>query len=171
MAHCPRSRPAPFRALSRGIFLLIFINLLPADVQAPKARLKPTELIVKRYERLVLRGDLLTGLRSSLALTDTSEEGLHRYRKRIKAARYLLEIKDASPGAKRFANQLKQILDPIGRWHDLLLLAEEATALLGKRAILAQTIRAERDEALLLAINAAGSMSSPKCHHQLARTP
>ncbi len=122
-------------------------------------------------EASTLKTDALTGLRSSLALTDTSEESLHRYRKRIKAARYLAEMKDASPDTRRLANHLKQILDLIGRWHDLLLLAEEATALLGRRAILTQAIRAERDEALLLAIDAARSMSSPKHHQQLDSTP
>ena len=60
MANSPDARPALFRSVSRGICLLVFINLLPADAQAPKTRLKPTELVVKRYERLILRGDLLT---------------------------------------------------------------------------------------------------------------
>ncbi len=114
-----------------------------------------------------LKADLLPGLRSSLALTDITEESLHRYRKRIKAARYLLELRDASNDAKRIAKQLKLILDSIGRWHDLLLLAEQATALLGKRAVLARAIRVERDEALLLAIDAAGSINSPQQGQQL----
>ena len=118
-----------------------------------------------------LKIDLLNCLRSSLALTDTSEESLHRYRKRIKAARYLLEMRDGSPVARRFVTQLKQVLDPIGRWHDLLLLTEEATALLGKKVILTETIRAERDEALLLAIKAAESMNSPKHNQSLDSTP
>ena len=60
MADGPRERLVLFRSVSLGVCLLVFINLLPARAQAPKAQLKPTELIVKRYERLVLRGDLLT---------------------------------------------------------------------------------------------------------------
>ena len=135
-----------------------------------RALKRMAETIKTVDEASTLKIDLLKCLRNSLAFTDTSEESLHSYRKRIKTARYLLEMRDGSPVARRFARQLKQVLDPIGRWHDLLLLTKEATALLGRRAILTQTIRAERDEALLLAIDAAGSMSSAKPRQQLDRT-
>ncbi len=101
-------------------------------------------------------------LRSSLALSDTSVESLHSYRKRINAARYLAEMQGASRVARRLVNHLKRILDDIGRWHDLLLLDQEAKELLGKRASLTRAIHAERDSALRLAIAAAGSRYPPE---------
>ncbi|HEY5212445.1 MAG TPA: CHAD domain-containing protein [Acidobacteriaceae bacterium] len=100
--------------------------------------------------------------RNSLELNDTSSESLHCYRKRIKAARYLAEMQGSSPVATRLANQLKKVLDAIGRWHDLKLLAQAAKALLGKQAMLAGFIREERDRALQRAIHAAGSMRPRK---------
>ncbi len=101
-------------------------------------------------------------LGSSLELNDTSTESLHGYRKRIKAARYLAEMQGSSPAARRLANQLKKILDAIGRWHDLMLLAQSAKALLGKQTILTGAIREERDRALQRAIHAAGSIRTRK---------
>lgn len=40
------------------------------------------------------------------------------------------------------------MLDLIGRWHDLMLLQEEASAVLGKRSILTEIVAKERDVAL-----------------------
>jgi CHAD domain-containing protein len=106
-------------------------------------------------------------LRSSLELNDMSSESLHCYRKRIKAARYLAEMQGSSPVARRLANQLKKILNEIGRWHDLKLLAQAAKALLGKQAILTGSTREERDRALQQAIEAAGSMRPQKTHQRM----
>jgi hypothetical protein len=47
-------------AYPQGIFLALVICLSAAMAQAPRAQLKPTELVVKHYEKLILRGTLLT---------------------------------------------------------------------------------------------------------------
>jgi hypothetical protein len=39
---------------------VVFVALHPAIAQAPRAGLKPTELVVKRHEKLILHGALLT---------------------------------------------------------------------------------------------------------------
>jgi hypothetical protein len=39
---------------------VIFVALHPAIAQAPTVGLKPTELVVKWYEKLILHGALLT---------------------------------------------------------------------------------------------------------------
>lgn len=97
-------------------------------------------------------------LRSSPILNDISSKSLHSYRKRTKAARYLAEIQETSRVAQRLAKSLKRILDDIGRWHDLMLLSQEAKALLGKRAILTRAINAERGRALRIATHSAGTI-------------
>jgi CHAD domain-containing protein len=97
-------------------------------------------------------------LDNSLDLNDVSGERLHRYRKRTKAARYLAEMQKKSPLAQRLAKRLKRVLDDIGRWHDLMLLAQEAKVILRKRSILTQAIKAERNHALSVAIHSAGTM-------------
>lgn len=48
---------------SRGIGLILFLSLSPAIAQAPKAHRappKPTELVIRQYEKLVARGAFLT---------------------------------------------------------------------------------------------------------------
>ena len=96
-------------------------------------------------------------LRSSLHLEDASPESLHLYRKQAKAARYLAEMETTSTPAQRLAKKLKRVLDAIGRWHDLLLLAQEAKALLGKESTLAVAIREERERAWRVAMRSTGS--------------
>ncbi len=97
-------------------------------------------------------------LRSSLHLEDASPEALHRYRKQAKAARYLAEMETTSVPAQQLAKGLKRVLNAIGRWHDLLLLAQEAKAVLGKQSILVEAIRAERERAWRAAVRSAGSV-------------
>lgn len=46
------------RGSGKSLFLLI--GWLSGAAQAPQVRLKPTELVIKQYERLVLHGALLT---------------------------------------------------------------------------------------------------------------
>jgi CHAD domain-containing protein len=111
------------------------------------ARLRDTSLL--KTARSIM-------LRSSLHLNDLSRESLHRYRKQTKAARYLAEMETTSVPAQRLAKRLRRVLDAIGRWHDLMLLAHDAKAVLGKRSMLAQAIREERDRALRLAVRSAG---------------
>lgn len=94
--------------------------------------------------------------RTFLVLNDARGESLHSYRKRIREMRYLVEMHKATPAAKRLAVRLKRILDDIGRWHDLMLMRNEAKSILGKRNLLTQAISAERDRALGIAIHAAG---------------
>jgi hypothetical protein len=60
-------------------------------------------------------------------------------------------METTSAPAKRLAKRLKGVLGEIGRWHDLMLLAREAKAALGRRSILTEAIKAERDRALELA--------------------
>jgi len=48
---------------SRGLGLVLFLSLSPTIAQAPKAHRappKPTELVIRRYEKLVARGAFLT---------------------------------------------------------------------------------------------------------------
>jgi CHAD domain-containing protein len=97
-------------------------------------------------------------LDNSLDLNDVSGDRLHRYRKRTKAARYLAEMQKNSPLAQRLAKRLKRVLDDIGRWHDLMLLGQEAKVVLRKHSILTQAIKAERNRALSVATHSAGTM-------------
>lgn len=79
---------------------------------------------------------------------DSFEEELHGYRKRTKAARYIADLQKSSAEARELVQRLKKIQDSIGRWHDLLLLTEEAAGLLGKHATLTSIVRSQRDDAL-----------------------
>ena len=97
-------------------------------------------------------------LRSSLHLENANPESLHLYRKQAKAARYLAEMERTSAPAQRLAKTLKPVLDVIGRWHDLLLLAEGAKAVLGKQSTLAEAIREERERAWKVALHSAASI-------------
>lgn len=102
-------------------------------------------------ETSFLKTTSVLAVRSSAQLKDGSRGSLHRYRKETKAARYLAEMETTSAPAKRLAKRLKGVLGEIGRWHDLMLLAREAKAALGRRSILTEAIKAERDRALELA--------------------
>jgi CHAD domain-containing protein len=101
-------------------------------------------------------------LDNQLDLNSVDSESLHRYRKRTKAARYLAEMQKTSPVAQRMAKRLKQVLDDTGRWHDLMLLSEESKVVLGKKSILTQAIRTERDRALNIAVHSNGIIYPPR---------
>jgi len=60
-----------------------------------------------------------------------TEKTLHQYRIVGKRARYVAELADADPEAKRVVAELKQMQDVIGDWHDWLKLTQEAERLLG----------------------------------------
>jgi len=60
-----------------------------------------------------------------------TEKTLHQYRIIGKRARYIAELADGDPGAKRLVEQLKHMQDVIGDWHDWLKLTQKAEALLG----------------------------------------
>jgi CHAD domain-containing protein len=59
-----------------------------------------------------------------------SEKTLHRYRIIGKRARYITELIDNDPEAKRVVEQLKHMQDIIGDWHDWLKLTQRAEELL-----------------------------------------
>jgi len=60
-----------------------------------------------------------------------TEKTLHQYRIIGKRARYIAELADGNPEAKRVVEQLKRMQDVIGDWHDWLKLTQKAEALLG----------------------------------------
>jgi CHAD domain-containing protein len=92
---------------------------------------------------------------SSIPTAGNFKDNLHSFRKQTKAARYLAGLEKPSAPARRLATQLKQVQDAIGRWHDLMLLTEEAVDILGKRSKVTCVVRAERDRALdVAALNA-----------------
>ena len=84
-------------------------------------------------------------------------ESLHRYRKRVKFARYLGEM-EASAAAEHFVQRLKKVLDAIGVWHDWMLLAQLAREALGKSSTLTRLLKKERDRSLKQAIRSADSL-------------
>ena len=79
----------------------------------------PLALTLKRLGELT---------RNNAALT---EKTLHQYRIVGKRARYIAELADADPEAKRVVTELKQMQDVIGDWHDWLKLTQAAERLLG----------------------------------------
>jgi CHAD domain-containing protein len=101
---------------------------------------------------------------SSMDLKEIKRGSLHRYRKQIKAARYLAEMDNPSVPARRLAQRLKKMLDSIGLWHDWMLLGQEAKSAFGKHSILAKAVRAERNYARTLAVRSVENLrkSLPK---------
>jgi CHAD domain-containing protein len=101
---------------------------------------------------------------SSLDLKEIKRGSLHRYRKQIKAARYLAEMDTSSAPAKRLAQRLKKMLDSIGLWHDWMLLGQEAKSAFGKHSILATALRTERNHAWASAVRSVENLrkSLPK---------
>lgn len=63
-----------------------------------------------------------------------TEKTLHGYRIAGKRARYLAELDDKNPAARRLVEYLKRMQDVIGDWHDWLKLTQRAEELLGKEA-------------------------------------
>ncbi len=72
-----------------------------------------------------------------------SLEGLHAYRKRGKFVRYIAEMEVKSAPAKRFAKNLKKVLDSIGNWHDWTLLSERSMRILGESSALVGALKME----------------------------
>jgi CHAD domain-containing protein len=97
-----------------------------------KKRLKRTisEVdIPKDTEPLTLTLNKLAQLgRDHVTLT---EKTLHQYRIIGKRARYIAELADHDPEAKRVVDRLKHMQDVIGDWHDWLKLTQKAEALFG----------------------------------------
>ncbi|MGO9127429.1 MAG: CHAD domain-containing protein [Terriglobales bacterium] len=60
-----------------------------------------------------------------------TEKTLHQYRIIGKRARYIAELSDNQPEARRVVENLKHMQDVIGDWHDWLKLTQRAEQLLG----------------------------------------
>ncbi|MGH9499608.1 MAG: CHAD domain-containing protein [Terriglobales bacterium] len=60
-----------------------------------------------------------------------TEKTLHQYRIIGKRARYIAELSDNEPEARRVVEKLKHMQDVIGNWHDWLKLTQKAEGLLG----------------------------------------
>jgi CHAD domain-containing protein len=60
-----------------------------------------------------------------------TEKTLHQYRIIGKRARYIAELSDNEPEAKRVVERLKHMQDVIGDWHDWLKLTQKAEDLIG----------------------------------------
>jgi len=75
MASLPQSNPFRIVRRSRAVGLALFLGLIPAVAQAPKAHPKPTELVIRRYEKLIAKGALLTpeGWKQAARLFDRSD--------------------------------------------------------------------------------------------------
>jgi CHAD domain-containing protein len=85
--------------------------------------------ISKTTEPLTLTLSKLAKLgRDNVPLT---ERTLHQYRIIGKRARYIAELANPDPEAKRIIDQLKHMQDVIGDWHDWLKLTQKAEALFG----------------------------------------
>ncbi len=77
-------------------------------------------------------------------LDHRKDKHLHTIRKVSKTARYLAEIgAETSKAAARSASRFERTQQALGKWHDSLLLAEEASASLGKHARTTQQIQAD----------------------------
>ena len=75
-------------------------------------------------------------------------ESLHDYRKKTKAARYPAGMDEDSAAARtNWQKRLKMMQDSIGKWHDLLLLADEAKDALGGHAAMTLAAKRARDQA------------------------
>jgi CHAD domain-containing protein len=61
-----------------------------------------------------------------------TEKTLHQYRIIGKRARYIAELSDNEPEARRVVERLKHMQDVIGDWHDWLKLTQKAEKLLGE---------------------------------------
>jgi CHAD domain-containing protein len=60
-----------------------------------------------------------------------TEKTLHQYRIIGKRARYIAELSDNEPEARRVVERLKHMQDVIGDWHDWLKLTQKAEDLIG----------------------------------------
>jgi len=100
-----------------------------AELQKRLKRAASEIEIPKNTEPLSLTLNKLVKLgRDHVPLT---ERTLHQYRIIGKRARYIAELADHDAEAKRIVDQLKNMQDVIGDWHDWLKLTQKAEALFG----------------------------------------
>jgi CHAD domain-containing protein len=82
-------------------------------------------------------------------------ENLHDFRKGAKKCRYLAESAEEDAQAQMTAKALRKLQDEIGKWHDWLVLAEEAqSALDGEGHELQRWLEEQRDRHFLQAMKA-----------------
>jgi CHAD domain-containing protein len=136
------------------------------SAQADRLRVQAPELVTKLDKRLAeledalrehlqrrrvkppatLALDSFARLATEMQLLDAAN--LHDFRKGAKKARYVAELAaqgDTHAGA--VGKSLKKLQDEIGDWHDWLVLADEAHAALGDRAVeLTGLVEGERDQ-------------------------
>jgi len=69
---------------------------------------------------------------AKLPAASVSEEALHRFRTAVKRARYAAEFAPKSAESAAFIEQLKQMQDALGNWHDWLMVTQAAEENLGE---------------------------------------
>jgi len=94
------------------------LNRAAAEIDLPK-NTDPLALLLRKLAQLGQDHAPLT------------EKTLHQYRIIGKRARYVAELADHDPEARRLVEQLKHMQDVIGDWHDWLKLTQKAEDLLG----------------------------------------
>jgi CHAD domain-containing protein len=92
---------------------------------------------------------------SLAAIGPLSAKNLHDLRKQTKSARYVAELQPDSKPARMFASRVHALQQSIGKWHDDQLLAEQAVAVLGRKAVLTQALRAKAAISLASALRRA----------------
>jgi CHAD domain-containing protein len=100
--------------------------------------------------------DAFARLATEMQLLDAGN--LHDFRKGAKKARYVAEL--AAQGdvhARQVGETLKKLQDEIGDWHDWLVLAEEAHAALGDKALIA-LVESERERHFVAAMTTAAKL-------------
>jgi CHAD domain-containing protein len=116
---------------------------------AHRARKKPPGVVAL---------DSFARLASEMQVLDAGN--LHDFRKGAKKARYVAEL--AAQGdeqAKQVGETLKKLQDEIGDWHDWLVLAQEAQAALGDRAVeLIALLEGERERHFVAAMKTAAKL-------------
>lgn len=102
-----------------------------------------------------------TFARLSSSMPQLNAGNLHDFRKKAKKARYLTESAQKSAKAKEIGENIKQIQDAIGDWHDWLALTEEAQiALKEKEADLVKHLEEQVATAYEEALNTTEKLKS-----------
>jgi len=112
-----------------------------------------------------------------------TEKTLHQYRIIGKRARYIAELSDNEPEARRVVERLKHMQDVIGDWHDWLKLTQKAEKLLGSvrdsvlvtvlRNVTQSKFRQSLDAVADIRTELAGKILQPRkpSREEAARTP
>ena len=111
-----------------------------AEIRKRLKRAATSLEIPKNADPLALARQKLDALEDHGAVT---ERTLHQYRIAGKRARYIAELADKDPEAKRLIALLNHMQDVLGDWHDWVQLAESAEKLFGgvQQSALAAVLR------------------------------